>query len=108
MIRARETAALLDLPKDIPVEVTPLLTEFNYGDYEGMKTSEIKALTNNPGWETWVDPAPNAETPTQVQDRIDHLIRYVRDQHHKPAFKDPALKRKNVLLVARKCRCYPS
>ena len=102
LIRARETLDLLDLPNDIPVEVTPLLTEFNYGDYEGMKTADIKRITGNPKWETWVDPAPNAETPAEVQARVDELIKQIREKHHSPAFQDPSLVRKNVLLVARK------
>lgn len=99
--RAQETLALLQLPKEIPVETTELLAEFNYGDYEGMKTSEIKKLTGNPKWETWIDPAPNAETPAQVQERIDELIKLIRARHHGPAFEQSTdAARPNVLLVA--------
>lgn len=99
--RAQETLKLLNLPTDIPVETTELLAEFNYGDYEGMKTSEIKKLTGNSKWETWVDPAPNAETPAELQFRIDRLIDLIRTKHHKTAF-DSAKgdERPNVLLVA--------
>lgn len=99
--RAQETLALLNLPSEIPVETTDLLAEFNYGDYEGMKTSDIKKLTGNPKWETWVDHAPGAETPTKVRDRIDQLISLIRTKHHAPAFSNPKDNPKpTVLLVA--------
>lgn len=100
LLRARETLALLNLPASIPVEITDLLHEFRYGDFEGMKTSEIKQLTGNAKWETWVDPAPGAETPEEVQHRIDELIRRVRFEDHQHCFVGPSA-RKNVLLVAR-------
>lgn len=102
--RAQETLALLNLPKQIPIEVTELLAEFNYGEYEGMKTSEIKKLTGKPDWETWVDVAPGAETPAQVQGRVDELITLIRKLHHGPAFAKQAqvsaASDGNVLLVA--------
>lgn len=101
--RAQETLKLLNLPSQIPVETTELLAEFNYGDYEGMKTSEIKQLTGNDKWETWVDHAPGAETPAQVSARIDELIRHIRAKHHAPAFEAQKRGEKvasDVLLVA--------
>lgn len=102
--RARETLSLLALPESIPVEVTESLVEFNYGDYEGMKTSEIKAITGNDKWETWVDPAPNAETPAQIQKRIDTFLKDIRTLHHLPAFeqtkKDLQDVKADILLVA--------
>ncbi|CCG82667.1 Phosphoglycerate mutase family protein [Taphrina deformans PYCC 5710] len=102
--RAQETLKLLNLPAEIEVETTELLAEFDYGEYEGMKTSEIKRLTGNDKWETWVDEAPGAETPAQVQKRIDELINLIREKHHAPAFnaqlKKQNVPKSNVLLVA--------
>lgn len=101
LARAQETLKILELPSNIPVETTKLLTEFNYGEYEGMKTSEIKKLTGNPKWETWIDEAPGAETPDQVRSRIDELIQIIRDGHHKASFASPnGCDRPDVLLVA--------
>jgi probable phosphoglycerate mutase len=103
-LRAQETLKLLHLPSNIPVETTELLREFEYGEYEGMKTSDIKAKTGNDKWETWVDIAPGGETPKQVSHRIDKLIELIRTQHHAKTFaKDEvALERPDILLVARK------
>lgn len=85
-LRAQQTLQLLNLPSSVPVETTELLAEFNYGDYEGMKTKDIKALTGNNKWETWIDVAPGAETPAQVQKRCDELIELIRARHHDPSF----------------------
>ena len=46
--RALETAELAGLTVD---EVSPLLVEWNYGDYEGLTTHEIR--TETPGWLLW-------------------------------------------------------
>lgn len=105
LVRAQETLALLNLPSDVPVETTSLLTEFNYGDFEGMKTSQIKSITGNPKWETWTDAAPNAETPAQVQKRIDTMISKIKGEYHAPALADSSVRRRNILLVARISFC---
>ncbi|ORY81432.1 histidine phosphatase superfamily [Protomyces lactucae-debilis] len=101
-LRAQETLKLLDLPESVPVETTELLREFEYGEFEGMKTSDIKKLTGNDKWETWIDPAPGGETPQQVSDRIDELIDLVRTRHHQLSFEheEEALEKPDILFVA--------
>lgn len=102
-LRAQQTLQLLNLPASIPVETTELLAEFNYGEYEGMKTKDIKTLTGNDKWETWIDEAPGAETPAQVQQRCDDLIKLIRSRHHEPFFNNASkdsIERPDVLLVA--------
>src|SRR5215470_17942067 len=48
-------------------QVTPLLREFDYGDYEGLTSAEIWA--QRPGWQIYADGCPGGETPAQVYSR---------------------------------------
>ncbi|MGY2736913.1 histidine phosphatase family protein [Sphingomonas sp. UYP23] len=68
--RARATCALAGLA--VQAEVTPDLSEWDYGDYEGQRTVEIRQQA--PGWNVFRDGCLNGETPTQIADRADKLI----------------------------------
>ena len=57
-------------------EVDPDLVEWNYGDYEGVRTDEIRA--NQPGWELFRDGCPNGESPADVAARADRVVARVR------------------------------
>ena len=46
------------------VEKTPLLREYDYGDYEGMTSRQIRET--RPDWEIYRDGCPGGETPDQV------------------------------------------
>jgi broad specificity phosphatase PhoE len=52
------------------------LLEWNYGDYEGRKTSEI--LEGRPGWLLFRDGCPNGEQPADVAMRADRVIARLR------------------------------
>ena len=52
------------------------LVEWNYGDYEGLRTDEIRA--NQPGWELFRDGCPNGESPADVAARADRVVARVR------------------------------
>lgn len=67
--RALVTAELAGLKVD---EVTPLLAEWDYGDYEGLTTKEIR--TTVPNWFLWIDGCPGGESPAQVSDRADEAV----------------------------------
>jgi probable phosphoglycerate mutase len=56
-------------------EVDPDLTEWNYGDLEGLLTSDI--LKRRPGWELYRDGCPGGETPADVAMRADRFIKRV-------------------------------
>ena len=58
-------------------ETTEDLTEWNYGDYEGITTQEIRK--KDPDWTVFTHPTPGGETPDQVADRCDRLINRVKD-----------------------------
>jgi broad specificity phosphatase PhoE len=62
--RALETAHLAGFERP---EVTPLLREFDYGDYEGETSAEI--WKTRPDWQLFRDGAPGGETPAQVYQR---------------------------------------
>jgi probable phosphoglycerate mutase len=57
-------------------EVDPDLVEWNYGDYEGLRTAEIHAV--RPGWLLFRDGCPNGESPQDVGTRADLVVGRVR------------------------------
>ena len=67
--RALVTAELAGLTVD---EVSPLLAEWDYGDYEGLTTKEIRQTV--PDWLVWTHGCPGGESLQQVSDRADRAI----------------------------------
>lgn len=58
-------------------ERDPNLVEWNYGDYEGLRTVEIHA--KNPAWQLFRDGCPGGESPEQVAQRADGVVKRVRE-----------------------------
>ena len=73
--RALATAELAGLTVD---EVSPLLAEWDYGDYEGMTTHDIRTTT--PGWLLWTYGCPGGESVDQVSMRADQAVAYALDR----------------------------
>jgi len=71
--RARCTAELVGFG-DAKVDAD--LVEWDYGDYEGITTPEIRERV--PGWTVWTHPCPGGETSQQVADRLDRVVSRVR------------------------------
>ncbi|MCV7367466.1 acid phosphatase [Mycolicibacterium duvalii] len=67
--RAQRTAELAGLTVD---EVNPLISEWDYGDYEGTTTDEIRKAV--PNWLVWTHGCPGGETSAQVCERADRAI----------------------------------
>jgi len=67
--RAQRTAVLAGLADPVTVDD---LQEWDYGDYEGMTTAEIRRRT--PGWSIWDGPCPGGETAEEVGGRADRVI----------------------------------
>jgi probable phosphoglycerate mutase len=67
--RALRTAELAGLPV---TEVTEDLGEWNYGEYEGITSAEIRET--RPDWSLWTDGCPGGETPEQVGARLDRVL----------------------------------
>jgi broad specificity phosphatase PhoE len=57
-------------------EVDRDLLEWNYGDYEGRRTLEIR--TARPDWQLFRDGCPGGESPDQVGARADRVVSRVR------------------------------
>lgn len=72
--RALVTAELAGLRVD---EVSPLLVEWDYGDYEGLTTHEIR--TKAPGWLLWTYGCPGGESVEEVSVRADRALAYALD-----------------------------
>jgi probable phosphoglycerate mutase len=67
--RAVSTAELAGLDVD---EQSPLITEWDYGAYEGLTTTQIRA--SHPDWLVWTHGCPDGETVAQVSARADAAV----------------------------------
>ncbi|MGD1024830.1 MAG: histidine phosphatase family protein [Candidatus Sulfotelmatobacter sp.] len=56
--------------------IDPDLVEWNYGQYEGLRSDEI--LRKRPGWQLFRDGAPEGESPEQIGARADRVVERVR------------------------------
>jgi broad specificity phosphatase PhoE len=77
--RARETCELAGFGER--AEITQELHEWDYGDYEGLTTPEIR--DRRPDWSLWRDGCPGGESPEQVGARADQVLALA-------AYRDPA------------------
>ncbi|KAI9715497.1 MAG: hypothetical protein M1812_005973 [Candelaria pacifica] len=86
--RAGETAELLfqgqEAERHLDSEVTEALAEWDYGEYEGLLTNEIREKRRGEGrdvereWDIWRDGCVGGESPQQVTSRLDTLISEIR------------------------------
>jgi probable phosphoglycerate mutase len=72
--RALETCRLAGLGDQ--VEVVDDHHEWDYGEYEGRRTVDIRQ--ERPGWDLWVDGVVGGETVQEVGERADRVIAAVR------------------------------
>jgi probable phosphoglycerate mutase len=82
--RARDTCELAGLGDRM--KVVEDLREWDYGDYEGVTTAEIRAT--RPDWSVWVDGCPGGETADDVGARADRVIAAVRSAVDGPSHGD--------------------
>jgi probable phosphoglycerate mutase len=68
--RARRTCELAGL--GAAVQTAPDLAEWDYGEYEGKRSAEIKQT--RPGWNIFADGCPGGESPADIAARADRLI----------------------------------
>jgi probable phosphoglycerate mutase len=52
------------------------LVEWNYGQYEGLRTADIHAA--RPGWQLFRDGCPGGESPATIGARADHVLSRLR------------------------------
>jgi broad specificity phosphatase PhoE len=72
--RAARTCALAGF--GTTAEVDPNLVEWDYGDYEGLRTARIRET--RPDWQLFRDGCPNGESPSKVGERADRVVSRVR------------------------------
>ena len=70
LLRARQTCELAGF--GTRAEVLDDLREWNYGEYEGLTTAEIRE--SRPGWTVWNDGPRGGESPEEVASRADRVI----------------------------------
>lgn len=75
LLRARRTSELAGL--NALAEIDPDAAEWDYGDYEGRRTDDIR--NERPDWNIFQDGCPGGESPVQVSDRADQLIARLRN-----------------------------
>ena len=73
-LRARRTCELAGFGDGAVFD--PNLAEWNYGEYEGRTSDEIRK--GRPGWNLFHDGCPGGETPEQVGTRADRVIARLR------------------------------
>jgi probable phosphoglycerate mutase len=68
--RARKTCEIAGFAAH--AQIDPDLLEWNYGDYEGLTTDQIRA--GDPGWSIFSGDIPNGESIDQVAERARRVI----------------------------------
>jgi broad specificity phosphatase PhoE len=69
--RARETCELAGFSED-RVEIVEELREWDYGEYEGLTSQQIRSERSD--WSLWRDGCPGGESPEQVAARADRVL----------------------------------
>ncbi|KAI4170580.1 MAG: hypothetical protein LQ348_007083, partial [Seirophora lacunosa] len=87
------------------VQVTDDIREWDYGDYEGLRSATIKEQRTQSGqgpWDIWRDGCPGGESPADITERLDRLIDDIRTRFHEKAIGHPSASKgpSDVLLVA--------
>jgi broad specificity phosphatase PhoE len=75
--RARRTCELAGF--GAVAEIDYDLVEWDYGEFEGRRGAEIRAVY--PDWQLFRDGCPGGESPQQVAARADRVVRRVRAVH---------------------------
>ncbi|MEO6800706.1 MAG: histidine phosphatase family protein [Rhodanobacter sp.] len=74
LMRARQTCERVASHRAFACD--PDLAEWDYGDYEGKTSADIRR--QRPGWNVFRDGCPHGESPAQVSARADRLIARLR------------------------------
>ena len=72
--RAIDTWRLSGLAPE--AEINEELAEWDYGDYDGLTSAEIRQ--RHPGWNVFADGCPRGESPEQMSARVDRVIAWLR------------------------------
>ncbi|KAF7595031.1 hypothetical protein BBP40_007632 [Aspergillus hancockii] len=84
------------------VEITEAIREWDYGDYEGLTSKQIREMRSEKGegpWDIWRDGCPGGESPEDIVRRLDAVIVDIRKKYHGPCFNGNN-EQGDVLIVA--------
>ncbi len=73
-LRARQTCEAAGFGGQ--AQIDPDLAEWDYGDYESLRTEDIRK--RRAGWSIWRDGCPGGESPREISLRADRLIDRLR------------------------------
>jgi probable phosphoglycerate mutase len=73
-LRAIDTWRLSGLAPEAEVNLD--LAEWDYGEYEGLRSEEIQA--RRPGWNVFANGCPGGESPGDMKARVDRVIAWLR------------------------------
>ncbi|KAH3945907.1 hypothetical protein HBI56_075930 [Parastagonospora nodorum] len=94
----------LDPRTNAHIQVTEAVREWDYGDYEGLTSSQIRESRKSRGlsedWDIWRDGCEGGESPEDVTERLDKLIAELREKFHKDTFGKGKGGPNDVLIVA--------
>lgn len=76
-LRARSTCTLAELT--LVAEIEPALAEWDYGDYEGERSTDIR--NSRAHWNLFQDGCPQGESPAQISTRADLFIARLRERN---------------------------
>lgn len=74
LIRARRTCELAGFSS---AEIDPDLVEWNYGEYDGLTSAQIRQA--RPDWALYRDGAPGGESPAEANGRADRFLKRLRE-----------------------------
>jgi probable phosphoglycerate mutase len=75
--RARRTAELAGFTGAHQPQLDLDLSEWAYGEYEGLTSDQIHRQV--PGWTIWTHPTPGGESADQVAQRLDRVVHRLRN-----------------------------
>ncbi|GIK06238.1 hypothetical protein Aspvir_001883 [Aspergillus viridinutans] len=100
---ARKSEEEEPIRTEAEVEITDAIREWDYGDYEGLTSKQIRELREKNGqgpWDIWRDGCPGGESPEDVIRRLDALIAEIREKYHSRCFEGSSGGKGDVLIVA--------
>ncbi|EAW15554.1 histidine phosphatase family protein [Aspergillus fischeri NRRL 181] len=100
---ARKSEEEEPIRTEAKVEITDAIREWDYGDYEGLTSKQIRELREKNGqgpWDIWRDGCPGGESPEDVIRRLDALIAEIRGKYHSKCFENSSDGKGDVLIVA--------
>ncbi|KAG2026191.1 hypothetical protein GB937_002342 [Aspergillus fischeri] len=122
---ARKSEEEEPIRTEAKVEITDAIREWDYGDYEGLTSKQIRELREKNGqgpWDIWRDGCPGGDckpeipfvvglaqqlmkvnpnrSPEDVIRRLDALIAEIRGKYHSKCFENSSDGKGDVLIVA--------